>query len=149
MERLTWMLTRMLRDAARLLPPGRQARAEAVQAEADLGPAGWPRVGRPSGRPSLAPKVGATTHAAAVWAWGWAGCEWSGPVGGSAMPARCGLFAGCPAGGSSRSCRPGRTRFSARPAPWLLRRGGFWQRAGASPRGECPAWAGGWVQPWL
>lgn len=33
MERLTWMLTRMLRDAARLLPPGRQEWAEAVQAE--------------------------------------------------------------------------------------------------------------------
>jgi len=40
MERLTWMLTRMLRGAARLLPPGR-----AVQAEAELVPAGWPRVG--------------------------------------------------------------------------------------------------------
>jgi hypothetical protein len=45
MERLTRMLTRMLRDAARLLPPGRQEWAEAVRAEADLVPAGWPRVG--------------------------------------------------------------------------------------------------------
>src|SRR6266487_725262 len=34
MERLTWMLTRMLRDAARLLPPGRQEWAEAVPAAA-------------------------------------------------------------------------------------------------------------------
>jgi hypothetical protein len=45
MDRLTWMLTRMLRGAARLLPPGRREWAEAVRAEADLVPAGWPRVG--------------------------------------------------------------------------------------------------------
>ena len=44
MERLTWMLTRMLRDAARLLPPGRREWAEAVQAEAGQVPAGWPRL---------------------------------------------------------------------------------------------------------
>jgi hypothetical protein len=43
MERLTWMLTRMRRGAARLLPPGRRDWAEAVQAEAELVPAGWPR----------------------------------------------------------------------------------------------------------
>src|SRR5690349_2551909 len=45
MDRLTWMLTRMLRDAAGLLPPGRREWAEAGRAEADLVPAGWPRVG--------------------------------------------------------------------------------------------------------
>ena len=45
MDRLTWMLTRMLRDAARLLPSARREWAEAVRAEADLVPAGWPRVG--------------------------------------------------------------------------------------------------------
>jgi hypothetical protein len=45
MDRLSWMLTRMLRGAARLLPPGRREWAEAVRAEADLVPAGWPRVG--------------------------------------------------------------------------------------------------------
>jgi hypothetical protein len=56
MERLTWMLTRMLRDAARLLPPGRQEWAEAVRAEAELVPAGWPRVGWLAGGLRLAAK---------------------------------------------------------------------------------------------
>ena len=45
MERLTWMLAGMLRTAARLLPPGRREWAEAVRAEADQVPAGWPRLG--------------------------------------------------------------------------------------------------------
>jgi hypothetical protein len=45
MERLTWMLAGALRAAARWLPPGRRDWAEAVQAEAELIPAGWPRVG--------------------------------------------------------------------------------------------------------
>ena len=44
MERLTWMLTGMLRTAARLLPPGRREWAEAVRAEAGRfrpGGRGW------------------------------------------------------------------------------------------------------------
>jgi len=45
MERLTWMLTGMLRTAARLLPPGRREWTEAVRAEAGQVPAGWPRLG--------------------------------------------------------------------------------------------------------
>jgi hypothetical protein len=44
MEQLTWMLAGMLRNAARLLPPGRQQWAEAVRAEAGQVPAGWPRL---------------------------------------------------------------------------------------------------------
>ena len=45
MERLTRLLAGLLRDAARLLPPGRREWAEAVRAEADQVPAGWPRLG--------------------------------------------------------------------------------------------------------
>jgi hypothetical protein len=45
MERLTWMLAGMLRTAASWLPSGRQEWAEAVRAEADQVPAGWPRLG--------------------------------------------------------------------------------------------------------
>src|SRR5579859_330159 len=45
MERLTWMLAQMLRDAARLLPPARRDWVEAVRAEAELVPAGRQRVG--------------------------------------------------------------------------------------------------------
>jgi hypothetical protein len=45
MERLTWMLAKMLGDAARLLPSGRREWVEAVRAEAELVPVGWPRVG--------------------------------------------------------------------------------------------------------
>jgi hypothetical protein len=45
MERLTWMLAGMLRTAASWLPPGRREWAEAVRAEADQVPAGWPRLG--------------------------------------------------------------------------------------------------------
>jgi len=45
MERLTWVLAKMLGDAARLLPPGRREWVEAVRAEAELVPAGWPRAG--------------------------------------------------------------------------------------------------------
>ena len=44
MEQLIWMLAGMLRNAARLLPPGQQQRAEAVRAEADQVPAGWLRL---------------------------------------------------------------------------------------------------------
>ena len=44
MEQLTWMLAGMLRNAARLLPPGRRQWAEAVRAEAGQVPAGWPRL---------------------------------------------------------------------------------------------------------
>ena len=44
MERLTWMLAGMLRNAAGLLPPGRRQWAEAVRAEAGQVPAGWPRL---------------------------------------------------------------------------------------------------------
>jgi hypothetical protein len=44
MEQLTWMLAGMLRNAASLLPSGQREWAEAVQAEADQVPGGWPRV---------------------------------------------------------------------------------------------------------
>ena len=44
MDELTWMLAGMLRNAARLLPPGRRQWAEAVRAEAGQVPAGWPRL---------------------------------------------------------------------------------------------------------
>ena len=44
MKKLTWMLAGMLRNAASLLPSGRRKWAEAVQAEADQVPAGWPRL---------------------------------------------------------------------------------------------------------
>jgi hypothetical protein len=44
MERLTWMLAWMLRNAASLLPPGRRQWAAAVCAEAGQVPAGWPRL---------------------------------------------------------------------------------------------------------
>ncbi len=45
MERLTRLLAGVLRTAARWLPPGRREWAEAVRAEADQVPAGWPRLG--------------------------------------------------------------------------------------------------------
>ena len=45
MERLTWMLARLLCTAARLLPPGSREWTEAVRAEAGQVPAGWPRLG--------------------------------------------------------------------------------------------------------
>jgi len=67
MERLTWVLTRMLRDAARLLPPGRQEWAEAVQAEADLVPAGWPRVGWLAGGLWLAAKEAEIMRKVVYW----------------------------------------------------------------------------------
>jgi hypothetical protein len=67
MERLTWMLTRMLRDAARLLPPGRQEWAEAVQAEADLVPAGWPRGGWLAGGLRLAAKEAEIMRKVVYW----------------------------------------------------------------------------------
>jgi hypothetical protein len=44
MDRLTWVLAGLLSRAARLLPPGRQPWAEAVQAEAGEVAAGWPRL---------------------------------------------------------------------------------------------------------
>ena len=56
MERLTLMLAGALRAAARWLPPGRREWAEAVQAEAELIPAGWPRVGWLAGGLRLAAK---------------------------------------------------------------------------------------------
>ena len=59
MERLTWMLTGMLRHAAGLLPPGRQEWAEAVRAEAGHVPAGWPRVRWLAGGLWLAAREGA------------------------------------------------------------------------------------------
>jgi hypothetical protein len=67
MERLTWMLTRMLRDAARLLPPGRREWAEAVQAEAELVPAGWPRVGWLAGGLRLAAKEAEIMRKVVYW----------------------------------------------------------------------------------
>ena len=45
MDRLTLVLAGLLRTAARLLPPASREWAEAVQAEADQVPAGWPRLG--------------------------------------------------------------------------------------------------------
>ncbi len=44
-DRLISVLAGMLRQAARLLPPGRRQWVEAVQAEAAALPAGWPRLG--------------------------------------------------------------------------------------------------------
>jgi len=67
MERLTWMLTKMLRDSARLLPPGRQEWAEAVQAEAELVPAGWPRVGWLAGGLWLAAKEAEIMRKVVYW----------------------------------------------------------------------------------
>lgn len=67
MNRLTWMLTRMLRGAARLLPPGRREWAEAVRAEADLVPAGWPRVGWLAGGLRLAVKEAEIMRKVVYW----------------------------------------------------------------------------------
>ena len=44
MDQLAWMLAWMLRNVARLLPPGRRQWAEAVRAEAGQVPAGWPQL---------------------------------------------------------------------------------------------------------
>ena len=59
MEQLTWMLAGMLRNAARLLPPGRRQWAEAVRAEAGQAPAGWPRLRWLAGGLWLAAREGA------------------------------------------------------------------------------------------
>lgn len=67
MDRLTWMLTRMLRAAARLLPPSRRGWAEAVQAEADLVPAGWPRAGWLAGGLWLAAKEATIMRKVMYW----------------------------------------------------------------------------------
>ena len=67
MDRLTWMLTRMLRDAARLLPSARREWAEAVRAEADLVPAGWPRVGWLAGGLWLAVKEAEIMRKVVYW----------------------------------------------------------------------------------
>src|SRR5689334_21369935 len=67
MDRLTWMLTRMLRDAARLLPSARREWAEAVRAEADLVPAGWPRVGWLAGGLWLAAKEAEIMRKVVYW----------------------------------------------------------------------------------
>ena len=67
MDRLTWMLTRMLRDAARLLPSARREWAEAVRAEAELVPAGWPRVGWLAGGLRLAAKEAEIMRKVVYW----------------------------------------------------------------------------------
>jgi hypothetical protein len=67
MDRLTWMLTRMLRDAARLLPSARREWAEAVRAEADLVPAGWLRVGWLAGGLWLAAKEAEIMRKVVYW----------------------------------------------------------------------------------
>lgn len=67
MDRLTWTLTRMLRAAARLLPSARREWAEAVQAEADLVPAGWPRVGWLAGGLCLAAKEAGIMRKVVYW----------------------------------------------------------------------------------
>jgi hypothetical protein len=67
MDRLTWMLARMLRDAARLLPSARREWAEAVRAEADLVPAGWPRVGWLAGGLWLAVKEAEVMRKVVYW----------------------------------------------------------------------------------
>ena len=59
MDELTWMLAGMLRNAARLLPPGRRQWAEAVRAEAGQVPAGWPRLRWLAGGLWLAAREGA------------------------------------------------------------------------------------------
>jgi hypothetical protein len=67
MDRLTWMLTKMLRGAARLLPSARREWAEAVRAEADLVPAGWPRVGWLAGGLWLAVKEAEIMRKVVYW----------------------------------------------------------------------------------
>jgi hypothetical protein len=67
MERLTWMLAGALRAAARWLPPGRREWAEAVQAEAELIPAGWPRVGWLAGGLRLAAKEAEIMRKVVYW----------------------------------------------------------------------------------
>jgi hypothetical protein len=67
MERLTWMLARMLRDAARLLPPARRDWVEAVRAEAELVPAGWPRAGWLAGGLWLAVKGAEIVRKVVYW----------------------------------------------------------------------------------
>jgi len=67
MDRLTWMLARMLRDAARLLPSAQREWAEAVRAEADLVPAGWPRVGWLAGGLWLAAKEAEIMRKVVYW----------------------------------------------------------------------------------
>ena len=67
MDQLTWMLTRMLRDAARLLPSAQREWAEAVRAEADLVPAGWPRVGWLAGGLWLAVKEAEIMRKVVYW----------------------------------------------------------------------------------
>jgi hypothetical protein len=67
MERLTLMLAGALRAAARWLPPGRREWAEAVQAEAELIPAGWPRVGWLAGGLRLAAKEAEIMRKVVYW----------------------------------------------------------------------------------
>jgi len=67
MDGLTWMLARMLGDAARLLPSARREWAEAVRAEADLVPAGWPRVGWLAGGLWLAVKEAEIMRKVVYW----------------------------------------------------------------------------------
>ena len=67
MERLTWMLAGVLRAAARWLPPGRRQWAEAVQAEADQVPAGWPRLGWLAGGLWLAVREAETMRKVVYW----------------------------------------------------------------------------------
>ena len=67
MDLLIWILTRMLRDATRLLPRGRREWAEAVRAEADLVPAGWPRAGWLAGGLRLAAKEAKVMRKVVYW----------------------------------------------------------------------------------
>jgi hypothetical protein len=61
------MLAGALRAAARWLPPGRRDWAEAVQAEAELIPAGWPRVGWLAGGLRLAAKEAEIMRKVVYW----------------------------------------------------------------------------------
>jgi len=67
MDRLTWILTRMLCDTARLLPSARREWAEAVRAEADLVPAGRQRVGWLAGGLWLAVKEAEIMRKVVYW----------------------------------------------------------------------------------
>jgi hypothetical protein len=67
MERLTWILARMLRATTWLLPPGRRDWAEAVQAEAELVPAGWPRAGWLAGGLRLAAREAEIMRKVVYW----------------------------------------------------------------------------------
>ena len=67
MKQLTWMLTGLLRWAARLLPPVRRQWAEAVQAEASQVPAGWPRLRWLAGGLRLVAREGTVMRKVVYW----------------------------------------------------------------------------------